>query len=484
MPDKSLPGTQLPQQIESDDAARGLDRLEPAPMKDTLPNLDADQSRPAGGKGHLVAGPPSRRWWWLAVVVIAVGIGILLMRRDRLTASTQAPPGSASASAQSSRRSAGGAVQPVSVATAEKRDIRVTVNAIGSIAALNTAVVHARVDGELKAIYFTEGKPVRAGQLLVQIDPQPFQIALALAQGTLARDQAQLRNAQLDLLRYRDLLAKDAAPKQQFDTQEALVQQLQGTVLSDQATVDNAKLQLTYTRIVAPISGLAGLRLVDLGNMVHAADAGGVLSIAQTQPVSVVFAVPDANLPRIRQQLKAGAVLRVEAWDRDQKTLLAEGSVASTDNAIDPATGTIRVKAQFPNLDGSLFPNQFVNVRLQLDMLIGATAVHSAAIQRGTFGSFVYAVDDDNNVTLRRVSAGAIDGDWVAVQGQLKPGDRVVTDGADRLRDGSKVQVIAPSASAAARPPTGKTSGSGGKQHLPASATEAASQATKPAQAP
>lgn len=352
---------------------------------------------------------------------------------------------SPAAGARGARGSFGASrAQPVSVALVQRRDIRVIVNAIGSIAAANTAVVHTKADGELKSIHFSEGQPVRAGQLLAKIDPKPFQIALNVAQGTLARDQAQLRNAQLDLQRYRDLVAKEAAPQQQLDTQGALVAQLKGTVLSDQAALENARLQLSYTRVVAPISGLAGLKQADLGNVVHAADANGLLSIAQTQPAAVVFAVPDLQLPRIRQQLSAAVALPVEAWDREQKTKLAVGRVASTDNAIDPTTGTIRVKALFPNTDNSLFPNQFVNVRLQLNTLTDALAVPTAAVQRGAPGTFVYAVADDGTVSLKRITTRATDGDWVAVQGELQPGDKVVTDGADRLREGAKVEVVVP----------------------------------------
>ena len=339
--------------------------------------------------------------------------------------------------------------QPVSIGVVQQRDMPVRVEAIGTIAAANTAVVHAKVSGELKAIYFAEGQPVRAGQVLALIDPRPFEIAQAQARGQLARDQAQLRNAQLDLERYRDLIAKDAAPKQQLDTQLALVGQLQGTLLSDQAAVDSASLQLSYTRVVAPIAGLAGLKQADLGNVVNPADANGLVSIAQTQPAAVVFAVPAAQTPRIREQLRAGVPLRVEAWDGERNTMLAEGRVASNDNTIDVATGTVRLKALFPNTDDRLFPNQPVHVRLQIDTLRGALAVPSAAVQRGAPGSYVYAVADDGSVALRRVAVAATDGDASAVQGDLRAGDKVVIDGADRLRDGAKVEVIAPAAASA-----------------------------------
>lgn len=337
--------------------------------------------------------------------------------------------------------------QPVSVGTVRRQDIRVTVNAIGSVAAANTAIVRARVDGELKALHFKEGQPVRAGQLLAEIDPAPFEIALRQAQGALARDEAQLKNARLDLERFRELLAKDAIARQQADTQEALVRQLQGTVQAGQAQVDNARLQLSYTRIGAPIGGLAGLKQVDPGNHVRAADTGGLLSIAQMQPANVVFAVPDLHLPKILERMKTGAALRVEAWDREQKNRLAEGTVAAVDNAIDPATGTIKLKASFANTDGRLFPNQFVNVRLQLDTLRDALAVPASALLRSAQGNYVYVIGEDDgtaSVAIRGVLAGEGDGSWVSVLGKLKPGDRVVTDGTDRLRGGAKVEIVAP----------------------------------------
>ncbi len=336
--------------------------------------------------------------------------------------------------------------QPVSVAAVRKQDVRVSVSAIGSIAAANTAIVRAKVGGDLKAIYFKEGQSVKAGALLAEIDPRSYQIALAQAQGTLARDQAQLTNAKIDLTRYRDLIAKDAAPKQQLDTQQSLVAQLEGTVLSDQAQVDNAKLNLSYTRVTAPISGLVGLKQVDLGNNVQPSDPNGLLSIAQTRPVNVVFSVPDVQLPQILRQMKANKPLLVEAWDREQKFKLADGTLASTDNAIDSTTGTIKLKAQFANDKDELFPNQFVNVRLQVDNIADSLAIPSAALLRGGQGSYVYVVNADNTVSVRRVRAGANDGDWVSVQGELKPGDMVVTDGADRLREGAPVQVVVPSA--------------------------------------
>jgi multidrug efflux system membrane fusion protein len=337
-------------------------------------------------------------------------------------------------------------VQPVSVAEIKQQDIRVVLAAIGNIAATNTATVRARVEGELKAIHFTEGQQVRAGALLAEIDSRNYEIQLAQAQGQLARDTAQLRNAQLDLDRYKDLLIKDSIARQQVESQDALVRQLTGTVQSDQAQVDSAKLSLSYTRIMAPISGRLGLKQVDLGNVVRANDAIGLVNITQTQPISVVFGVPESNLPQINAKLKTGQPLSVEAWDREQKTRLAIGRVRSTDNAIDLPTGTIKLKAEFANADNALFPNQFVNIRLQVDALKSTLVVPSSAIQRGAQGILVYVVKNDNTVSVRRVRVGITEGDLTSIQGEISAGEQVVTDGADRLREGAKVDVITPAA--------------------------------------
>jgi membrane fusion protein, multidrug efflux system len=370
-------------------------------------------------------------WWW---------------QRARTAESAGAQPAAGAASEPGGGRRFGGGnrVQPVTVATVRRQDIRVIHSAIGNIAALNTAVVRARIEGELKAIRFKEGQEVKAGQLLAEIDPRPYEVQLAQAQGQLARDAAQLRNAQLDLDRYKGLLARDAIARQQVDTQEALVRQLQGTIQVDTAAVDNARLMLAYTRVVAPISGKLGLKQADLGNVVRASDAAGIVTITQTQPISVVFAVPESMLPRVMSKLKSGDAPVVEAWDREQRARLAVGKISTTDNAIDTVTGTLKIKAEFANADGSLFPNQFVNIKLQVDTIAGAVAVPTTAVQRGARGNFVYVVKDDGTVTVRGIRPGAVDGDWTSVQGELAPGEKVVTDGADRLREGAKVEVITP----------------------------------------
>jgi len=381
-------------------------------------------------------------WWW-SKRVNGANDGAAAATTPAGAAS--APAGGASApGAGGAARRFGGAnrVQPVTVAAAQQRDIRVILNAIGNMAAMNTAIVRAKVDGELKAIKFKEGQLVRAGQLLAELDPRVYEVTLAQMQGQLARDQAQLRNAQLDMERYKDLLAKDSIAKQQVDTQDALVKQLQGTVQTDQAQVDSAKLQLSYTKVVAPISGRLGLKQVDLGSIVHASDVTGLVTITQTQPIALVFAVPEANLAQISRKLKGKNAVLVEIWDRELRNSLGQGRVTTTDNAIDLTTGTIKLKAEFANADASLFPNQFVNVRLQVDTLTGVTAVPTSAVQRGSQGTFVYAVKEDGTVGMRRVRLGTTEGDWVSVQGDLAPGEKVVTDGADRLREGAKVEVI------------------------------------------
>ena len=331
---------------------------------------------------------------------------------------------------------------PVSVGEVRLMDIRYTVQAAGTLVALNTAVVRAKVDGELKALRFTEGQLVQAGQVLAEIDARPFEAQLHQAQGQFARDAALLKNAELDLQRYQDLLSKDAIARQQVETQAALVRQLQGTVQADQAQIDLAKLQLSYTRVTAPISGRLGLKQVELGSLVRSSDPNGLVNITQTQPMAVVFSVPEMHVPLIMRKLKAGQALPVEAWDRDQKIRLGQGRVSTTDNAIDVATSTLRLKATLDNRDGSLFPNQFANIRLQLDTLKNVVAVPAQAVQRGTAGTFVYVVQADNTVQVQTVQLEAVEGDWQAVKADLKAGQQVVTDGADRLRSGSVVEVV------------------------------------------
>ena len=368
-------------------------------------------------------------WWW----------------KQRQDASAAASVGGAATGPNAARkpgsgpgRFGGGNVQPVSVGTVQRGDVRVVVSAIGTMSARATAVVRAKVGGELTSVRFKEGDEVRAGQVLAEIDARSYQAALSQAQGTLQRDQALLKNAQLDLKRYQDLLARDSIASQQVDTQAALVRQLEGTVASDQAQVDAARLQLSYTQVTAPFAGRLGLRQADKGNVVGPSDANGIVTINQVRPIDAAFSVPEAHLPQMRRRMAAGEELPVELWDRDSRRQLAKGRVVALDNAIDSATGTIKVKAAFANEDGALYPNQFVNVRLQVNLLQGVLTVPATAVQN----NYVYLVQEDSTVTQRRIRVGVTDGDRVSVEGELREGEQVVTDGIDRLREGAKVAVI------------------------------------------
>ena len=339
-----------------------------------------------------------------------------------------------------------GGVQPVQAVAAKPGDINIVQTALGTATALKTVTVKPRVDGQLKEVLFTEGQMAKEGEVLAQIDPVPLQVALAQAEGTLARDAAQLNNARLDLERYRTLLTQDSIAAQQVDQQAATVRQLEGTVKIGQAQVDNAKLQLSYTRITAPISGRLGLKQVDAGNQVRGTDVNGIAVITQVDPMGVVFTIPQDNLPRVLARLRTGDKPAVEAWDREQKVLLSRGQLISTDNQIDVTTGTVKLKAQFSNAEYKLFPNQFVNVRMVVDVRKGVIVVPMAAVQRAAQGSVVYVVKDDSTVTLRPVVTGPSEGAMTAIESGLQAGERVITDGVDRIREGAKVEVTEPGA--------------------------------------
>jgi len=340
-----------------------------------------------------------------------------------------------------------GRPMPVMAAAARSGDIDVVIDGLGTVTAWDTVTVKARVSGQLVSVAGREGQSVKAGQLLAEIDPRPFQVVLDQANGQLLRDQALYENAKLDLARYRGLLAKDSIASQQVDAQEALVRQMLGTVEMDRAQVANARLQLGFTRITAPVPGRLGLRLVDNGNAVSTTDATGLFIITRTQPIAVIFAIPADDLPAVLKRLQAGARLQVEAFDREGSKRLATGRLTTVDNQMDVATGTVKLKAEFANADNTLFPNQFVNARLRVETLHAATLVPVAAVQRGTPGTFVYVVNQDKTVSVRAVTLGPTENDLVAVDRGLAPGEQVVIDGADKLRQGAKVEVV----SAAAR---------------------------------
>lgn len=331
---------------------------------------------------------------------------------------------------------------PVRIATAAQQDIDIFLRSLGTVTAYNTVTVRSRVSGELVDVAFQEGQQVKAGDLLAQVDPRAFQVALDQARGTQMQNLAQLENARRDLQRYQALFKQDSIARQQVDTQAALVRQYEGAVKSDQANVDNAKLQLDYARITAPISGRLGLRQVDRGNLVSSSDTNGLVVITQTQPISVVFTLPETQLPEVRAELAAGKTLTVDAYDRADTRRIATGKLETLDNQIDVATGTLKLKARFDNTDDALFPNQFVNVRLHVLTRKDVTAIPTAAVQQGSAGAFVFLVQADDTIAVRQVKLGAINAGMVAVNEGLNPGDRVVTEGTDRLRAGAKVEIV------------------------------------------
>lgn len=388
-------------------------------------NMDKnDMTEPNASPSH------SRLWWLLLLAFVLIGGGYAYWTRTEEPAEKQAGKGRQ---------------PPVPVVTMPtvQGDINIYVTGLGTVTPLNSVTVRSRVDGQLMRVLFQEGQSVNNGALLAEIDPRPFEAALTQVEGQMARDKALLENARLDLQRYKVLMSQDSIAKQQLDTQEALVRQYEGAVKLDQGQIDNAKLQLVYSRITAPISGRIGLRLVDPGNMIHATDTTGIAVITQEQPISVVFPIPEDSLSPVLKKFRTGERLPVEAFDREQKKKLATGHLLTIDNQIDTNTGTVRLKAVFPNKDGELFPNQFVNARLLLDTRRGTTIVPSAAVQRSPQGTYVFVLQQDQTVAMRPVKLGPAEGDEVSVEEGMSPGEQTVVEGAEKLRDGSRVEAEA-----------------------------------------
>ena len=388
--------------------------------------------------------PPAKAWGWLMLaLIIALAAGAALVIRN----STPGAPKDGKPEGKS--RST-----PVLVATATTRDVNVYLEALGTVASRNSVTVKTRIDGQLMQLYFREGQSVKAGTLLAEVDPRPFEVQLAQVSAQLAKDKATLHNAESDLERYQTLLAQDSIARQQYDTQAALVLQDRAAIAVDQAQVDSARLQLSYCRIPAPISGVVGLRQVDPGNQIHASDANGIVTITQLQPITVLFPIPEDNLPAVIVRTKAAGAIPVDAYDRQKAVKLAQGRLLTLDNQIDPATGTIKLRAEFGNEQGTLFPNQFVNTKLLVAVLKDAVVVPASAIQLGSHGSQVYVLKADSHVELRAVTTGIVDGESIVIVQGLAAGESVVTDGADKLRDGAKVKAVEP---ATADKPRGKS---------------------------
>ncbi|MCA8018155.1 MdtA/MuxA family multidrug efflux RND transporter periplasmic adaptor subunit [Burkholderia metallica] len=409
-------------------------------QKPTPPSQDPASPAARRPRRTLMAGA-------LAVVVIG---GLLWWHPwNRTPAAGSTAAKSAGASGAGGHRGRGGPAamanvpQPVQVATATQGEMPIVLSALGTVTPLANVTVKTQLSGYLQSVSFQEGQIVKKGDVLAQIDPRPYQVALENAEGTHARDAALLATARLDLKRYQTLLSQDSIASQTVDTQASLVKQYEGAVKTDQAAIDSAKLNLTYARITAPVSGRVGLRQVDPGNYVTPGDTNGIVVITQLQPMSVIFTTSEDNLPQILKQVNAGQKLSVTAYNRNNTVPLETGSLATLDNQIDTSTGTVKLRANFDNKTGMLFPNQFVNTRLLVDVLRNATIVPTSAVLTGSIGQFVYIVKPDNTVTVRKVTIGPVDGERTSIVSGVTVGERVVTDGSDRLREGAKISIPA-----------------------------------------
>ncbi len=421
-------------------------------MDERVDRPDFDTTHAPVSRGPVVVVRRSRTRWVIGLIVVLLGVGAVWFWQTHHAPQTagRGAPG----------RGAQTAAQPVGAETIGTGDIRIILNELGTVTPLANVTVKTQINGQLTEVAFKEGQSVKVGDFLAQIDPRPYQVALEQAQGTLAHDQALLEQAQNNLKRYQTLARQDSIAQQQADDQRFLVAQYQGSVQTDQGQVDSAKLNLIYCHIVAPVAGRVGLRQVDAGNYVQTSDANGLVVITQEQPISVIFSVTEDNLPAVMKQLHAGAKLQVEAYDRSNATLLATGTLSSVDNQINTTTGTVNMRADFPNTDETLFPNQFVNAHVLVDTLHNVVRVPVPAVQQGAPGSYVYVINQDDTVSVRPIKVGPIDGGQAQVISGLSAGDRVVTDGTDRLRDGQKVTIPPPPSKNASSPRSRRRSNS------------------------
>jgi len=401
-------------------------------------SLEKDKPSPTHAPGTTRPGRSGRIWFWLLVLVtLGLGAYYFFIHPKQNQASNTKTGG---APAGGPRQGRGTAIPPVVAVKAVKGNIGVYITGLGGVTPIYTVSVKSRIDGQLMQVHYTEGAFVRAGDPLVEIDPRPYQVALEQAEGTLLRDQALLANARIDQARYEKLITTRAVPEQTLATQKALVAQDQGNVKTDQAAIDNAKLNLVYCHIAAPITGRLGLRLVDPGNYVQAASATALAVITQVQPISVIFTIAEDQLPAVLEKTHAGKRLRVDAYDREMVKRLSTGYLTTIDNQIDQTTGTLKLRATFDNKDGMLFANQFVNARLLVEEKRNVTLLPSAAVQRNSQTTYVYVVKPDQTVAIRNVTIGTTDGDNSEVTSGLSPGEVVVMTGVDKLQEGSKVQ--------------------------------------------
>jgi multidrug efflux system membrane fusion protein len=445
--------------------------LEVAPGLEPHP-LERPSHGPADTRSNPPQPPSRRGWiWWLLLLVLA-GIGYWQWPKLKTFLPSGEATSQGTAKGGRGRRGAGGGTSQVVAARATKGNIKVFVTGLGAVTPIYTVTVNSRVTGQLMKVQFKEGQIVHQGDLLLEIDPRPYEVQLEQAEGQLIHDQALLKNANLDLDRYKTLMKQDAIPQQQLDTQVALVTQYEGTIKTDQSQIDNAKLNLVYCHITSPITGLVGLRLVDPGNIVQSTATGGLVVITQLDPISVIFTTAEDQLPPILAKMHAGEQLTVEAWDRELRYKLTDGKLETVDNQIDPTTGTLKLRAVFANSNGKLYPSQFVNARLLVEQKPNVTLLANSAIQRNSQGTYVWLVKPDQTVTVRPITVGTTEGDESEIVSGLSAGDTVVTVGVDRLEEGGKVNAQVPGDKpGAVKPAGGPHNGKqgGGRSHKAAS---------------